>query len=89
MSARLIVDRLPSHWRDDDVARLFGSLGTIRSIHIVRDGHGRSLNFGYVEMDQLEDACRAVSALHGKELHGTTLTVSLAQESPLGARSKA
>jgi hypothetical protein len=76
MSARLIVDRLPAHWRDEDG---FGTFGRIQSIHIVRDRQGHSLNFGYVEMEQLEAASRALSALNGKELPEASLTVSLAQ----------
>jgi RNA recognition motif-containing protein len=76
MAALLIVDHLPQHFSDEELTALFLPFGTVRSARLVRASQGYSLDFGFVEFENDEDAHQAVAKLDGLEIHGHRLTVT-------------
>jgi RNA recognition motif-containing protein len=77
MSALLIVDRLPCHFYDDELAALFQPFGHVLSARVVRDGRRHSLEFGFVQMENAEQAAQAMFTLNGYQLNGHPITVAL------------
>ena len=77
LTALLIVDHLPRHFFDEELAALVRPFGTVVSAHVMRDGAGDHLDFGYVELDTLENAQCAICVLNGQEVYGHTITVGL------------
>uniref|UniRef100_A0A7S2NYW4 RRM domain-containing protein n=1 Tax=Leptocylindrus danicus TaxID=163516 RepID=A0A7S2NYW4_9STRA len=54
--------------------------GPVKSVDIPRDyKKGTHRGFGFVEFDDPDDAAEAIFNLHGSELYGRTLNVSVAQ----------
>ena len=82
MAVTLYVGNLPWGLSEDDLAELFGSLGTVVAVRIITDrSSGRSRGFGFVEVDGvgLEEAIEKMS---GVEVRGRRLTVCPAQPRP-------
>jgi RNA recognition motif-containing protein len=80
MPVTVIVDHLPLHATEDLVAELFRRFGPVRSVRIVRAGRTQSLAFGFVELDNPEQACSAVLSLNGELVGGQKITVALAED---------
>ena len=60
--------------------------GTVRSAQVIMDREtGRSKGFGFVEMDNAEEARAAITNVNGREFNGRALTVNEAR--PREARS--
>ncbi|MCK4341503.1 MAG: RNA-binding protein [Phycisphaerae bacterium] len=58
----------------------FAGFGTVRNVAILQDREtGRSRGFGFVEMDDDEQATAAIDGLNGTDLDGRTLTVNEAR----------
>jgi len=65
---------------DADLAELFKEYGTVTSAKVVIDRQtNRSKGFGFVEMEDNEEAAKAISELNGAEFDGRTLAVSEAR----------
>jgi len=65
---------------DEDVLRSeFARFGTLTSVRVMRDKHGRSRLFGYVGFTSGEDAMEAIRNMAGRLLFGKPLYVSLWQ----------
>ncbi len=65
---------------DADLNTLFEEYGTISSAKVIMDrDSGRSKGFGFIEMENNEEANRAISELNGAEYDGRTLSVSEAR----------
>lgn len=81
MDNRLYVDQLPIEMGEDAVRALFSRDGRqVISVSIMTDRRtGQSHGYGFVEMASLEDAERAIEALHGLSVGGRTLHVSAAR----------
>ena len=76
----IFVAGLSFRANDADLANLFEEYGTIRSARIVTDRmSGRSKGYGFVEMDDEDEARRAISELNGAEVDGRSLSVSEAR----------
>ncbi|MBI3048209.1 MAG: RNA-binding protein [Acidobacteria bacterium] len=76
---RIYVGNLSFTTDETQLEQLFAPLGTVESVHLVRDREtGRSRGFGFVEMadDQGRAACEA---LNQKEFEGRRLTVNEAR----------
>ena len=77
---RLYVGNLSDHVTDSDLQNLFGAHGTVRLAKVSMDRKmGHSKGFGFVEMDNEEDAHMAIDALNGQEIKGRTLKVNEAR----------
>jgi len=77
---KLYVGNLP--WSIDDKAlkELFSSYGDIEDAVLIKDKFsGRSKGFGFVTFSKEEDAKKAISEMHEKEIEGRALTVSEAK----------
>lgn len=71
----------------EELNNTFSSFGTVTYAHVVYDKKTkRSKGFGYVEMEDADEAIRAIQALNGMEVNGRKLDVKIA--SPKGNRPK-
>ena len=65
---------------DADLNALFEEYGTISSAKVIMDrDSGRSKGFGFIEMENNEEANKAISELNGAEYDGRTIAVSEAR----------
>lgn len=72
----IFVGNLAFRASREDLERLFGQYGTVRSVRIMTDRvTRRPRGFGFVEMEA-RGAAAAIRALDGKELHGRQLKVN-------------
>ena len=76
-SPRLYVGNLSFDATESDLSELFAGAGTVQAVEVVGDKRTmRSKGFGFVQMQTIEEARRAVSELHDKEFMGRKLVVS-------------
>ena len=82
MSNTLYAGNLPFKISDDDLKTHFASAGKVTGVTHVRDRTSdRSNGCGFIEMNDSTGASNAVAKLHGSELSGRTITVTLARPS--------
>jgi polyadenylate-binding protein len=79
----LIVDGLALSITSADLQDLFMPFGLVAWARVVRDHCGHSLRYGYVVMDTVDNALKAIEALNGKTLAGLPITVTLTTAPPL------
>jgi RNA recognition motif-containing protein len=76
----LYVGNLAHGITEKDLTNLFSPHGTVQSAQVFLDRQtGRSRGFGSVAMASGEQAQAALQAMHGQEVHGRPLTVSVAR----------
>ena len=81
----IYVGNLPYGIRDDELSNLFSEFGSVKSANVIMDrASGKSKGFGFVEMDDGEDAEKAIQSLNGREVSGRELRVNEAR--PRGDR---
>ena len=74
---RLYVGNLSYDAGESDLFELFSGVGTVANVEIVSNKHTqRSKGFGFVQMNAISEAKRAVDELHDKEYMGRKLVVS-------------
>ncbi len=75
----LYVGNLPYNFTSDDLNKLFAPFGTVTSAQVISDRDtGRSRGFGFVEMQNADDARKAISELNS-DTDGRRLTVNEAR----------
>ncbi|MCK4415250.1 MAG: RNA-binding protein [Candidatus Eisenbacteria sp.] len=80
MTSKLYVGNLPFEVTEDDLQELFTAHGAVTSANVITDREtGRARGFGFVEMEQAEDAQKAIQSLDGQEFKGRNLKVNLAK----------
>jgi RNA recognition motif-containing protein len=80
MGTKLYVGNLSYGVTDAKLEELFSQFGNVRSAQVVKDRDtGRSKGFGFVEMEDSNDANSAINALNEKEHDGRPLTVNEAR----------
>ena len=80
MAKKLYVGNLSYEVTDSDLQNLFVPHGAVQSAQVIMDRDtGRSKGFGFVEMDNGDQAQAAITALDGHEVNGRTLTVNEAR----------
>ena len=78
---KIYVGNLPWSTTDQELSDMFGEMGEVRSATVITDREtGRSRGFGFVEMDNDENAKKAIADLNGKEVGGRPLRVNEANE---------
>ena len=83
MSMRLYVGNLPFSAAEQELQDLFGTIGQVTSVHVVRDmATGRARGFAFVEMASDDDARKAIAQLHDRDFGGRNLTVNEAKPRP-------
>ena len=76
----IYISNLRSAIGNDELSQLFSAFGEVKSAQIVNDVFtGKSRGFGYVVMENEEEAKKAIEALNKTELHDLVITV---EESP-------
>ena len=85
MGRKLYVGNLPFQSAEADLEELFGRVGTVDRVTVMRDrATGQARGFAFVEMSTDEEAQSAITALNGTQIGGRNLTVNEAR--PKAAR---
>jgi cold-inducible RNA-binding protein len=80
MATNLFVGSLAYAVNDDQLRDFFATIGPVASAKVIVDrDNNRSKGFGFVEMENEEDAKKAIDELNGKELEGRAITVNEAR----------
>lgn len=83
MNRKLYVGNLPYSASEDDLQGLFGEVGAVESVSVMRDREtGRARGFAFVEMATEADAQNAIEKLHERPFQGRNLTVNEARPQP-------
>ena len=78
MATKAYVGNLPWSASEDELEQLFAQHGVVKSAKIITDRDtGRSKGFGFVEMENADDA---IANLNGHDLGGRSLRVNEAVE---------
>jgi RNA recognition motif-containing protein len=78
---RLYVGGLPYQTTDQELITLFEQVGRVTMATVITDrATGRSKGFGFVQMDDEQEAQSAISQLNGTAMENRTLTVNEAHE---------
>jgi RNA recognition motif-containing protein len=76
----IYVGNLPYSTTDDQLESAFAAHGTVSRAKVIVDREtGRSRGFGFVEMDNDDEARVAMEALNGSEMDGRKLVVNEAR----------
>jgi RNA recognition motif-containing protein len=78
LSTLLHVSNLPISATEELLASKFGQFGPVVSARISRDGAGRSLRSGFVEMQTLAAARAAIARLNLADFDGRLMSVYVA-----------
>ena len=80
MATKLFVGKLSFNTTDESLLALFAEYGKVVSASVAtdRDTH-QSRGFGFVEMENQEEAQNAINALDGKTFEDRTIVVSVAR----------
>ena len=80
MARKLFVGNLPFSTEEQDLQQLFGSVGTVDSVTVMRDqATGRARGFAFVEMSSEDEAQKAIDTYNDYSLGGRNLTVNEAK----------
>lgn len=80
MNAKLYVGNLSYEIENIDLQKLFESCGTVVSINVVTDRDtGRTKGFGFIEMENRDEAQKAIDTLNEQDLLGRTIKVNFAK----------
>jgi len=86
MAKKLYIGGLPYTTTDEELKSKFSEFGSVSSANIITDKFtGRSRGFGFVEMENDEEAQSAIEKLNGSDFGGRNLTVNEAK--PMGERA--
>ncbi|HPE43361.1 MAG TPA: RNA-binding protein [Bacteroidales bacterium] len=76
----IYVGNLDYNVNDQDLERFFAEYGTVSSAKIIIDKYnGRSKGFGFVEMNNDEEAQKAIKELNGATLENREMVVNEAR----------
>ena len=78
---RLYVGNLPSQATEEDLRYWFAQYGfSVSNVVVIRDRHtGKSRSFGFVEIEDDEEAVGAMLTLYGQDFLGRSLKISEAR----------
>ena len=76
----IFVSKLSFDTQDEGLKAAFEKYGQVNSTKVITDrDSGRSRGFGFVEMENKEEAETAIAELDNSELDGRTIVVKVAQ----------
>jgi len=76
----IYVGNLPYSTTADEVRSAFAAYGTVSNVSIITDKFsGRSKGFGFVEMENNDEAKAAIDALNEKPMNGRNLRINEAR----------
>lgn len=77
MPKKIYVGNLSFEMTEQELFDLFAAHGPVISADVISDKYtGRSRGFGFVEMENPEDADKAIAAVNGSEVLGRQLKVN-------------
>ncbi len=80
MPKRIYVGNLPFSATDEEIRAMFAEYGSVNSVNLITDRDtGRPRGFGFVEMENGEEADNAIEALHQTQMGGRGLNVNEAR----------
>ena len=80
MGKKLYCGNLSYNVASSDLEQMFSQYGTVKSAEVINDRDtGRSKGFGFVEMNNDQEALAAIEGLNLKEHDGRALTVNEAR----------
>jgi len=80
MSTKLFVGNLSFNTTENNLQDMFAAFGPVQQVDMIMDRMtGRPRGFGFVTMENKDDAQKAIEALHGKNVDGRDLTVNEAR----------
>lgn len=83
MAVRIYIGNMSFITTEDTLKKTFSQFGNVLSAEVIRDKFTeQSKGFGFVEMENEEDAKKAISGLNGKDLEGRRLRVNFAEQKP-------
>ncbi len=76
----IYVGNLDFKVNENDLEKIFGEYGTVSSSKIITDKYsGRSRGFGFVTMENQDEAEKSIKALDGTTLHNREIVVNEAK----------
>lgn len=76
----LYVGNLPFRLSEEELRQVFEEYGEVKSANIIMDREtGRSKGFAFVEMDNDDDAQKAIDSLNEADLKGRNIRVNQAR----------
>lgn len=76
---KIYVSNINFRTEEESLNQLFAGYGEVSSARIITDRNtGRSRGFGFVEMDNDEEAQNAINSINGTDFEDKTLNVSVA-----------
>ncbi len=76
----IYVGNMSYQMTEEELSSVFASFGDVKSAKIIFDRNsGRSKGFGFVEMDNDDEAAKAIEELDNKEVGGRNLRVNEAR----------
>lgn len=76
----IYVGNLDYNLSESEIENAFAEYGSVSSVNIITDKFsGRSKGFGFVEMDNDDEAKAAIEGLNGTELKSRSITVNEAR----------
>ena len=83
----IFVGSLPFSIEEADLRESFEAYGAVDSVKIITDKFtGRSKGFGFVEMENDEEALKAIAELNGATVQGRAIVVNKSEPKPEGER---
>ena len=77
MAKKIYVGNLSFDTNDEQLNQIFTPYGAVASARVIKDKYtDRSRGFGFVEMDNVAEADKAIAELNGKNVEGRTLKIS-------------
>jgi len=76
----IYVGNLPYNIDGTELEQLFGEHGAVERVYLITDREtGRPRGFGFVTMNNADEAHAAIEALNGKEIDGRALKINEAR----------
>eukprot|EP00529_Nitzschia_sp_RCC80_P032226 CAMPEP_0113462638 /NCGR_PEP_ID=MMETSP0014_2-20120614/12208_1 /TAXON_ID=2857 /ORGANISM="Nitzschia sp." /LENGTH=217 /DNA_ID=CAMNT_0000354533 /DNA_START=168 /DNA_END=821 /DNA_ORIENTATION=- /assembly_acc=CAM_ASM_000159 len=72
---KLYVGNMAFATTEEDLWQLFGSIGTVGDVSLVRDDQGRNRGFGFVTMREKAESVKALEQFDGMDFNGRNLNV--------------
>lgn len=81
MATNIFVGNLPFSTSSPELEQMFASYGAVSRAQVITDRDtGRSRGFGFVEMDNDDEAQQAIESLDGSDIGGRQIKVNVARE---------
>jgi len=81
MNKKLFVGNINFEVKDIELEELFKTVGTVVYAEIVRFFDKKSKGFGFVEMETVDEAQKAIKELNGSDFRGRKIIISEARPS--------